>query len=131
MYHDRIRVMRPSASGTVGTPANPRAWVPTPQPPDADPAGDVLFQCSCCVQDDVETVRKAAEATQAGRESTPADALVFLPRPIYRSLLRTLDDALGRERLFCLLRRIGDEHEVRAEIIRTSRTDGTVLVRIV
>lgn len=135
MYHDRIRfvgALGPEA-GTVGTDTNPRAWSPASGGL-AGPAETVLWQGSCSVQDDVETVRKAVEASRSGRETTPADALVFLPRPLSRRVLRMLDGVLGKASgaggtVTCFVRRLGDEAETRAYVVRTSRTDGTVLVR--
>lgn len=134
MYHDRIRFvgsLGPDA-GTVGTPSNPRAWSPSGGL--AGPAETVLWQGSCSVQDDVETVRKAVEASRSGRETTPADALVFLPRPLYRRVLRLIDGVLGKASgaggtVTCFVKRLGDDEEARAYVVRTSRTDGTVLVR--
>lgn len=132
MYHDRIRFVGGSGpasgpgSGSIGTPSNPRGWQP------GTPGGDapaVLWEGACCVQDDVETVRKAVEASRSGRESTPADALVFLPRPLYRHVLRLLDGVLGTSKVTCLVKRLGDTTEIRAYVERTSRTDGTVLIR--
>ena len=82
------------------------------------------------VQDDVETIRKAQSAQRPGRESTPADAIVFLPRPLYRRVISLVMSALGTEKggVAALVERVGSDVVERAKVVRASRTDGTLVL---
>lgn len=125
MYHDRITLTSGAATGHHDP--DTRAWVPDA---DADPSASVLWNGSCMVQDDVETIRKAQSAQRPGRESTPADAIVFLPRPLYRRVVSLVMAALGAEDggVAAVVTRTGSDVPERATVLRASRTDGTLLL---
>ena len=125
MYHDRITLTRAATTGHHDPVT--RVWVPGE---DADPSASVLWQGSCMVQDDVETIRKAQSAQRPGRESTPADAIVYLPRPLYRRVVSLVMSALGVNDggVTAIVTRTGSDAPERATVLRASRTDGTLLL---